>query len=174
MFPPKATHELSAPRVSYPVRRPTPSSGFCMRSSITPDHANCSGGKIDSSCLAGGANLSHCNSDSSSTEQGHIAKMLRVGVVGLGRMGSGMALNVAKAGFPLAIYDAEEGRTQELREGWVKDKHLPTGLSRTDNFFSARSLLVCPCIGQLVRASTPHPPPAPQMLRPLEDVWSMF
>ncbi|CAM9603413.1 unnamed protein product [Ectocarpus sp. 12 AP-2014] len=53
--------------------------------------------------------------------------MLRVGVVGLGRMGSGMALNVAKAGFPLAIYDAEEGRTQELREGWVKDKHLPTG-----------------------------------------------
>ncbi|CAM9968552.1 unnamed protein product [Ectocarpus sp. 4 AP-2014] len=53
--------------------------------------------------------------------------MLRVGVVGLGRMGSGMALNVAKAGFPLAIYDAEEGRTQELREGWVKDKHLSTG-----------------------------------------------
>lgn len=53
--------------------------------------------------------------------------MLRVGVVGLGRMGSGMALNVAKAGFPLSLYDAEEGRTQELRESWVKDKHLPTG-----------------------------------------------
>ncbi len=42
-------------------------------------------------------------------------------------MGSGMALNVAKAGFPLAVYDAQEGRTQELRESWVKDKHLPTG-----------------------------------------------
>lgn len=56
--------------------------------------------------------------------------MIRVGVVGLGRMGSGMALNVAKAGFPLSVYDAEEGRTQELREGWVKDKHLPTGQGR--------------------------------------------
>eukprot|EP00752_Nemacystus_decipiens_P008671 g7739.t1 len=53
--------------------------------------------------------------------------MIRVGVVGLGRMGSGMALNVAKAGFPLSVYDAQEGRTQELRESWVKDKHLPTG-----------------------------------------------
>lgn len=41
-----------------------------------------------------------------------------------------MALNVAKAGFPLAVYDAEEGRTQELRESWVKNKHLPTGLAR--------------------------------------------
>lgn len=39
-----------------------------------------------------------------------------------------MALNVAKAGFPLSLYDAEEGRTQELRESWVKDKHLPTGM----------------------------------------------
>ncbi|CAM9598419.1 unnamed protein product [Scytosiphon promiscuus] len=58
--------------------------------------------------------------------------MLRVGIVGLGRMGSGMALNVARAGFPLSMYDAEEGRTQELRESWVKDKHLcsgPGGLS---------------------------------------------
>lgn len=53
--------------------------------------------------------------------------MIRVGVVGLGRMGSGMALNVAKAGFPLSVYDTQEGRTQELRESWVKDKHLPTG-----------------------------------------------
>lgn len=53
--------------------------------------------------------------------------MLRVGVVGLGRMGAGMALNVAKAGFPLSMYDAEEGRTQELRESWVKDKHLCSG-----------------------------------------------
>lgn len=58
--------------------------------------------------------------------------MIRVGIVGLGRMGSGMALNVAKAGFPLSMYDAEEGRVQELKESWVKDKHLsegPGGLS---------------------------------------------
>lgn len=53
--------------------------------------------------------------------------MIRVGIVGLGRMGSGMALNIAKAGFPLSMYDAEEGRTHDLRESWVKDKHLPTG-----------------------------------------------
>ena len=53
--------------------------------------------------------------------------MIRVGIVGLGRMGSGMALNVAKAGFPLSMYDAEEGRVQDLKESWVKDKHLSEG-----------------------------------------------
>ncbi|CAM9889829.1 unnamed protein product, partial [Ascophyllum nodosum] len=53
--------------------------------------------------------------------------MIRVGMVGLGKMGSSMALNIAKAGFPLSMYDAEEGRTHELRENWVKDKHLPPG-----------------------------------------------
>ena len=53
--------------------------------------------------------------------------MIRVGMVGLGRMGSGIALNIAKAGFPLSMTDAEEDRTHELREGWVKDKHLSRG-----------------------------------------------
>eukprot|EP00904_Undaria_pinnatifida_P006797 jgi/Undpi1/3247/HiC_scaffold_15.g06621.m1 len=58
--------------------------------------------------------------------------MIRVGMIGLGRMGSGMALNVAKAGFPLSLYDDEEGRVQDLKHAWVKDKHLsegPGGLS---------------------------------------------
>ena len=58
-------------------------------------------------------------------------KMIRVGMVGLGKMGSSMALNIAKAGFPLSMYDAEEGRTHELRENWVKDKHLPPGALHT-------------------------------------------
>lgn len=53
--------------------------------------------------------------------------MIRVGLVGLGRMGSGMALNIAKAGFPLSMYDAEEGRAEHLRESWTKNKDLPPG-----------------------------------------------
>lgn len=53
--------------------------------------------------------------------------MIRVGMIGLGRMGSGMALNVAKAGFPLSLYDDEEGRVQDLKHAWVKDKHLSEG-----------------------------------------------
>lgn len=53
--------------------------------------------------------------------------MIRVGMVGLGRMGSGMALNVAKAGFPISLYDAEEGLAQELRDSWTKNGQLPSG-----------------------------------------------
>lgn len=68
---------------------------------------------------------------------------LRVGVVGLGRMGSGMALNIAKAGFPLSVFDAEEGRTQELRESWVKDKHLPTGVTRCIVSYDATGRFPC-------------------------------
>lgn len=63
----------------------------------------------------------------SEVEDSREAIMLRVGVVGLGRMGAGMALNIAKAGFPLSLYDVEEGRTHELREIWVKENHLPAG-----------------------------------------------
>lgn len=68
--------------------------------------------------------------------------MIRVGMVGLGRMGSGIALNIAKAGFPLSMHDAEEGRTHELREGWVKDKHLPRGAAIV---VRSRESVICPC-----------------------------
>lgn len=48
-------------------------------------------------------------------------------MIGLGRMGSGIALNIAKAGFPLSLYDTEEGLAQELRDNWIKNHDLPSG-----------------------------------------------
>lgn len=71
--------------------------------------------------------------------------MIRVGMVGLGRMGSGMALNIAKAGFPLSLYDTQEGLAQELRESWVRDKHLPSGEQSTINRSGKRANTIkCP------------------------------
>lgn len=40
--------------------------------------------------------------------------MERVGVVGLGTMGGAMAANLARAGFPLAVWNRSGGRTHEL------------------------------------------------------------
>ena len=38
----------------------------------------------------------------------------KVGFIGLGIMGKPMALNLAKAGFPLTVYNRTPGKTQEL------------------------------------------------------------
>jgi 3-hydroxyisobutyrate dehydrogenase len=40
----------------------------------------------------------------------------RVGVVGLGTMGGAMAANLARAGFPLTVWNRTSGRTHELEE----------------------------------------------------------
>jgi 3-hydroxyisobutyrate dehydrogenase-like beta-hydroxyacid dehydrogenase len=40
--------------------------------------------------------------------------MTRVGVVGLGAMGAGMAMSLARAGFELTLYDVRPGRADEL------------------------------------------------------------
>jgi 3-hydroxyisobutyrate dehydrogenase-like beta-hydroxyacid dehydrogenase len=49
------------------------------------------------------------------------ATRARVGFIGLGLMGSGMARNLAKAGFPLAVYNRTRARAEELagEEGGV-------------------------------------------------------
>ncbi len=43
--------------------------------------------------------------------------MRRVGIVGLGDMGMGMARNIIKGGFPLIGYDLREARLEELEKG---------------------------------------------------------
>ena len=42
--------------------------------------------------------------------------MPRVGFVGLGTMGSAMAGNLARAGFPLTVWNRTPGRAEPLRE----------------------------------------------------------
>lgn len=41
---------------------------------------------------------------------------LRVGFIGLGLMGKPMALNILKAGFPLAVYNRTKTKTEEFRK----------------------------------------------------------
>jgi 3-hydroxyisobutyrate dehydrogenase len=40
--------------------------------------------------------------------------MMRVGFIGLGTMGKPMALNIARKGFPLTVFDIDRGRTADL------------------------------------------------------------
>jgi len=61
---------------------------------------------------------------------------LRVGFIGLGEMGKWMAINVAKAGFPLTVYDIRPDPVKEL----VKNGAVPVGnpaevASKTDCVF---------------------------------------
>lgn len=43
--------------------------------------------------------------------------METVGFIGLGNLGTPMALNIQRAGFPMTVYDAREGATRPLLEG---------------------------------------------------------
>ena len=38
---------------------------------------------------------------------------IRTGFIGLGAMGSPMALNIIKAGIPLIVHDVDDGKTRE-------------------------------------------------------------
>ena len=46
--------------------------------------------------------------------------MQKVGFIGLGNLGTPMARNIQKAGFPMAVYDAQEGATRPLLEGGAR------------------------------------------------------
>lgn len=46
--------------------------------------------------------------------------METVGFIGLGRMGTGMAGNIQKAGYPMVVYDAREAATKPLLEGGAR------------------------------------------------------
>lgn len=42
-------------------------------------------------------------------------RIMKVGFVGLGNMGSGMSRNLIKAGFPLIVYNRTRNRAEALR-----------------------------------------------------------
>ncbi len=46
--------------------------------------------------------------------------METVGFIGLGNLGTPMALNIQRAGFPMIVYDAREGATRPLLEGGTR------------------------------------------------------
>ena len=46
--------------------------------------------------------------------------MEKVGFIGLGNLGTPMALNIQRAGFPMTVYDAREGATRPLLEGGAR------------------------------------------------------
>ena len=46
--------------------------------------------------------------------------MQKVGFIGLGNLGTPMAQNIQRAGFPMAVYDAREGATPALLEGGAR------------------------------------------------------
>ena len=46
--------------------------------------------------------------------------MQTVGFIGLGNLGTPMAQNIQRAGFPMAVYDVREGATRALLEGGAR------------------------------------------------------
>jgi 3-hydroxyisobutyrate dehydrogenase len=54
-----------------------------------------------------------------------MAKKLRVGFIGLGLMGSPMAKNILKAGYPLIVYNRTPAKTNELKKLGAEVGHSP-------------------------------------------------
>jgi 3-hydroxyisobutyrate dehydrogenase-like beta-hydroxyacid dehydrogenase len=55
---------------------------------------------------------------------------LKIGFIGLGEMGKWMAINVAKAGFPLTVYDVRPGPVQELVENGASPGEHPADVAK--------------------------------------------
>jgi 3-hydroxyisobutyrate dehydrogenase len=56
--------------------------------------------------------------------------MERVGFVGLGTMGAAMAANLARAGFPLTVWNRSEGRAGDLAQLGATEARTPADLAR--------------------------------------------
>ena len=55
--------------------------------------------------------------------------MQTIGFIGLGNLGTPIALNIQRAGFPMAVYDAREGATRPLLEGGARLSTSPAELA---------------------------------------------
>ena len=53
----------------------------------------------------------------------------RIGFIGLGIMGKAMAANIARAGYPLTVYNRTMGQASHLRPLAVKEATTPSGLA---------------------------------------------
>ncbi len=51
--------------------------------------------------------------------------MKRIGFIGLGLMGSGMSMNILKAGFPLTVWNRTVSRTEPLAKAGAKVAKTP-------------------------------------------------
>ena len=56
--------------------------------------------------------------------------METVGFVGLGKMGTPMAVNIQKAGYPMVVYDISEGAVRPLLEGGARLAGSPAEAAR--------------------------------------------
>lgn len=59
--------------------------------------------------------------------------METVGFIGLGNLGTPMALNIQRAGFPMAVYDAREGATRPLLESGAQLAASPAEVAAVSN-----------------------------------------
>ena len=50
---------------------------------------------------------------------------IRTGFIGLGAMGSPMALNIIKAGIPLIVHDVDDRKTREHQKAGAEVMHSP-------------------------------------------------
>ena len=56
--------------------------------------------------------------------------MVTVGFIGLGNMGSGMASNIQKAGYPMVVFDIQEGATRPFLERGARLASSPAEVAR--------------------------------------------
>ena len=52
--------------------------------------------------------------------------MQTVGFIGLGNLGTPMAQNIQRAGFPMAVFDVREGATRVLLKGGARLADIPS------------------------------------------------
>lgn len=69
--------------------------------------------------------------------------MRTVGFIGLGNLGTPMALNIQRAGFPMSVYDAREGATRPLLEGGARLATSPAEIAT---------------VSEVIFSSVPGPP----------------
>jgi len=60
--------------------------------------------------------------------------METIGFIGLGRMGSPIALNIQKAGYPMIVFDAQEDATRAILEGGARLGASPSDVAAQSDF----------------------------------------
>ena len=63
--------------------------------------------------------------------------METVGFVGLGKMGTPMAVNIQKAGYPMVVYDVREEASKPLLEGGARLAGSPAEVARLSDIVAA-------------------------------------
>ena len=59
--------------------------------------------------------------------------METIGFIGLGRIGTAMAINIQKAGYPMVVHDAREAATRPLLDGGARLAVSPEEVASTQS-----------------------------------------